>query len=168
MNSKSTTMKKIFLLLFVSILLLGCSSPEKRAHKLIQAELKKTMNDFESYEPIEFSKIDTAFLAYQYTKEYLSKYDSAEKIRELSSQIIGDRSIDPEIRLRMYDSIRGDYELKMKILKWSENMPSDIQEGWSIKHSYRQNNEQGAKVLSESVFYFTIGLDTIYKIEHVK
>lgn len=47
----------IFFTAIISFILIGCSSKEKTAKSLIKEDLKENMNDFDSYEPIHFSKL---------------------------------------------------------------------------------------------------------------
>ncbi|HEX4373688.1 MAG TPA: hypothetical protein VHZ50_10330 [Puia sp.] len=50
-------MKKI---LFISLILSGCTfTREGKAKKLINEELKMTLNDYKSYEPMKFGNLDT-------------------------------------------------------------------------------------------------------------
>jgi len=78
----------IFLLLFVT----ACSpNNEERAKKLIKDYLKLSMNDFSSYEPMEFLTLDSTFSEFSDSKR-CQKIDSLlafsrENIKDYSDQI---------------------------------------------------------------------------------
>lgn len=54
-------MKKLLLLITCVVMLVGCQSKEEKAKELIKDHMFKTLLNFESYEPIEFSIIDSVF-----------------------------------------------------------------------------------------------------------
>lgn len=75
------TMKKqkLVIMLF-SLIVIGCSKEDK-AKSLIKEELAKTMNDFKSYEPVEYGKLDSNITSYE--KDF-SKSDSINEIERVS------------------------------------------------------------------------------------
>ena len=54
-------------------LVIGCTSPEKGAQKLIAKHLQETLNDWGSYEPVKFSSLDSAFTSVQEYEDYIPK-----------------------------------------------------------------------------------------------
>ncbi|MCD8030050.1 MAG: hypothetical protein LUF85_04275 [Bacteroides sp.] len=50
-------MKKLLVVLFVSLILAGCSD-EKKAQRLIKQYLKENLNDPSSYKPVSFGELD--------------------------------------------------------------------------------------------------------------
>lgn len=77
-------MRKILILTTLAILLIGCTSKEDKANKLIKDEMFKTLYDFESYEPIE-TKIDSAYNSIYIDKEALSlAYEAHKYLKEVN------------------------------------------------------------------------------------
>ena len=67
-------MKKMLFLLMALGLVIGCTSPEKEAQKLITKHLQETLNDWDSYESVKFSSLDSAFTSVQENEHYAVAY----------------------------------------------------------------------------------------------
>ena len=79
-------MKKIILLVCVITALCSCGkSNEDKARELIEAKLKTTMNDWDSYEFVEMSKVDSTFTFFMDTEEAKTIKD---QIAETKDQIM--------------------------------------------------------------------------------
>ncbi|MCD8030051.1 MAG: hypothetical protein LUF85_04280 [Bacteroides sp.] len=50
-------MKKLLVILFISLILAGCSD-EKKAQRLIKQYLKENLNDPSSYQPVSFGELE--------------------------------------------------------------------------------------------------------------
>ena len=132
--------KSILTIAALSFLIISCSSPEKKAKKLIEGHLSKNMNDFKSYEPVEFSKLDSSFSTYER------------------------RTMDLDIDTVVTDDLNSAYEKEDKF-----NAQEDINEknfkpvfiGWRMNHQFRGKNAFGAMVLSDYNFQFDKDLTKI-------
>lgn len=142
-------MKKILLLTISVITLLSCGqSNEEKAKGLIESHLKETMKDWSSYEPVNYSPLDSTFNEYKNTPEgakiqlEVSKLqlqsDSLRYIHDLKGAL---KSIEKAIEL---DSI---YKVNAKSYKGYFN-------GWQMIHKYRGNNSYGAKTIATTAFFF--------------
>lgn len=79
-------MKKTLLLVCAIIALCSCGkSNEDKARKVIESELKTTMKDWNSYEFVEISKVDSAFTLFMDSQE-------GKAIRELQSALSSKKS----------------------------------------------------------------------------
>jgi len=121
---------KIIYILIASCALVGCQkSNEDIAKGLINDYIKASANDPESYEPVEFDKLDTLKTFYAYSKEYLEnkeKYD--DKFRNYED----------------YNTIRDSLK-KSFVPEFT---------GFMMRHKFRAKNGFGAKILNSKVFYF--------------
>jgi hypothetical protein len=61
---------KIYLLLLLPLLIVGCKSNEEKAEELIKTELSKTLYDFESYSPVETTVTKAKHSVYTDTNYY--------------------------------------------------------------------------------------------------
>lgn len=61
---------KIYLLLLLPLLMVGCKSNEEKAEELIKTELSKTLYDFESYSPVETTVREAKHSVYTDTNYY--------------------------------------------------------------------------------------------------
>lgn len=122
-------MKTLYILI-ASFALVGCQkSNEDIAKSLINDYIKASANDPESYEPVEFDKLDTLKTFYAYSKEYLEnkeKYD--DKFRNYED----------------YNTIRDSLK-KAFVPEFT---------GFMMRHKFRAKNGFGAKILNSKVFYF--------------
>ena len=128
-------MKKLFLsLLIISSTLLSCTkSNDEKAKDLIKSDLSKKMDDFKSYEPVEFSKLDSNYS--EYIKHSFDKY---------SDTLIGV----PEHELILKELDYNNNQLR----KQMEFKPEFI--GYKMEHSFRGKNKLGATVLNKITFLF--------------
>lgn len=136
--------KSTLIAIALSWLVIGCSSPEKKAKKLIEEHLSKTMNDFKSYEPVEYSKLDSTFTAYE--REYT---------------IVADTTVDGVDDNR--SSIERQKEADAKEdLKEKNFKPQFI--GFHMNHQFRGKNSFGAMVISDYNFQFDKDLTNIIAV----
>lgn len=183
-------MKKMLFLL-VTLCLFGCQSREERKiSELIKDDMFKTLYDFESYEPIETSKADSAFttiykdssitakaIMILLAREEISKWleDSQEHVKEL--EIWGDsytamaRYKVDNAKEKLADIIRKSEiaqstinMLKETIKNECENFESNFI-GWSVKHKYRCKTKGGAYDIGETYYVFDPQLDKVLYTE---
>lgn len=95
-------MKKIHstLLLLLAISITSCTlHPEEKAKKTIKDYMFKTLNDFESYEPVEYGNIDSLFSDYTMDETYISSTKMYKRYLEIKDSLneIFDRNKKNEI-----------------------------------------------------------------------
>ena len=61
--------RTIVIITVAAATLFSCTSPEKKAQKLIKQQLKETLNNPKSYEPVNFGSLDS-LMEEEFTKEY--------------------------------------------------------------------------------------------------
>ena len=151
-------MKQVLCLLVVAITLVSCSkSPEQKAKDLIKEEMKKSMNDFSSYEPVEYGKLDSSFSVLDISTEQLS-FDAYSKE---AKKILGDMEIEAVSNLDDYkiDKVYFDsYKFKMdsvsKIIDAKAKSFKPEFKGWKMSHKFRGKNKMGAVVLNSNIYEF--------------
>lgn len=171
-------MKKVLILLAVALPLLfvGCSeNKEKKAKELINHQLKVTLHDFDSYESVEFGKLDSTFSDVSDVPEFA---DALEKGQDFTKQ--GKDKIETA---KMYGECTL-YEKQVEYARWgitlldsakyylniadkinSTFVPKFI--GWNITHTFRANNASGNKVIGHRKYYFDKDVSKIINDENL-
>ncbi len=160
-------MKKLLLLLFITLTILSCTSPKDKAEKIIERYLKETLDDPTSYESVNFSNLDSLFTTpYQTNSEYRKYFD-------LWSENESEFLVAPDSTI----SMRSDEELVIskKIAKDCDLKMDSIRKkfkkefiGWEMKHSYRLKNELGQKKIYLFSFKFDKDFTTIMSKEEIQ
>ena len=70
-------MKKVILLAVMAVCLIGCTK-EQKSKSLIKDYLSKNLNDFKSYEPVEYSDIIPDSTNYREDEKYKQIKDSVD------------------------------------------------------------------------------------------
>lgn len=166
-------MQKLLLLLILSTALTSCSN-EQKAKKAIKEHLSKTMHDFKSYEPVEFGTIDSSFTTFIETKEYkttLARFelfnDSAERaIKEIKDLIYLNRTSNARLRemqkagMVLSDSLTS---IANRMASLEKSFTPEFN-GYSLAHSFRGKNPNGALILSTKIFKLTPQLDEVIDV----
>lgn len=158
-----------YLPLFIIFYSMSCTekSPTDRLQDEIKIHLSKTMHDFKSYEPVDYSKVDSTFTVYASTPRGKGLYDSLRRCTVLQERFTENaRSYTytaPETAMKLLsDSKRygqvGDSLLA--VINKEEKEYRGVFNGYKIVHSFRGKNMSGATVLSKKRFSF----DTAYKL----
>lgn len=140
----------------------GCSeNNDSKAKTLVENQLKGSLHDYDSYESVEFGKLDSTFttlLDDSLFRKLYSKRLSCQKIRNTlyeEAQIW--RTIDNE----KYNNLMGRngiyidstaYYYKLELSARENFIPQF--NGWSMKHSFRANNAGGNKVITHKAYCF--------------
>jgi nitrous oxide reductase accessory protein NosL len=67
-------MKKVVVLIVAAVMLAGCSD-EQKAKNLIKLDIKNSIGDYSSYDPVHFSNLkETIFLPEEYTMEKIHQF----------------------------------------------------------------------------------------------
>jgi len=161
-------MKKIILIL---IFLSSCNtSPEQKAEKLIEEYLRKSLNDYKSYEPVEFSSLDTIFSSLDTWKPY----DSIARLRDAADVIA--KTFKQENEKYFYNKPKLANSFLQDALKEEDTVrtmtnlldsmnrkffPKRI--GWKMTHTLRAKNAFGAVVLNKITYFFDENLTRVIK-----
>lgn len=171
-------MKKVsyILVLIACLSIVSCSSPEKKALKLIDAHMFKTLYDYKSYEPVD-TKIDSAFASVHYlnaaivaAKQAKEKINSATELLEdaehafSSAEIWSDsyssygisqwKKYKTEYLEKMDESFKcaaESYEA-MGIIRQLDSALTKEFIGWAVTHRYRANNRGGNSTIGDELF----------------
>jgi hypothetical protein len=164
-------MKTNALIITVVLLLFSCSSPEKKAQKAIKEELRLTLNDFKSYEPVQFGKLETASSNYTdlpEIKNYLDKTDAfLETYKEYNDKADiydSDYSRDKywvyrKMATELLDSAKY-YSDKVQTIKL-HFVPETI--GWQMTHSFRAKSLGGNLGIHHYLFVLNKDLSKVIK-----
>lgn len=164
-------MKNILIILILLVLVCGCASVptnEEKAKSLIEESLKKTMNDWSSYEFVEINKLDSTFTTFlgseEGTKLYRLKNNAATKVSTFSIDLeYPDAYTKKEYKV-LQDSLTYWQEMKVKYeneYKEAENNFKREFDGYYTTFKCRGNNSVGAKVLNTFVYKFNKDLTAI-------
>lgn len=154
-------MKKTLLLVCAITALCSCGkSNEDKAREVIESELKTTMKDWNSYEFVEMSKVDSAFTLFMDSQEgkvirelqsalssKKTEYEVNSRYPELYKERIQVMRDSIPIIEHMEDSLKNVYDTKEKEYKGNFI-------GYRVKFKYRGNNSLGGKEISSSIYFF--------------
>ena len=163
-------MNKLAFILTALIFLNSCSSPERKAQKAIKEYLKFTLNDFKSYEPVSYGKIDYAFSSYEVSPEYRKSLDKV-VIWDSISEDFASQSIKAREKVEIYhypdyylDKSHEYYGLAVKAsdsadfykveMAKAKNSYEPTIIGWKMKHTFRARIPAGGYKLNDYIFYF--------------
>ncbi|KAF5068325.1 hypothetical protein DSECCO2_244210 [anaerobic digester metagenome] len=157
-------MKKIITLLAIILVVVACNtSNESQAKKLIKEYLKTTMNDFSSYESVEFSELDSCFTLYydsEEAKNLSEMIESEKKYNEFLSEKI-ESFIQRDFSNELIESFKNSYDKSQ--IRIDSLFQADIEAhqsfipefiGFEMTHKFRGKNAFGALILNEYVFLF--------------
>ena len=105
-------MKKILIYILL-ILLSACTTPEKKAKKLIESELYLTLNDFKSYEPVSYSSLDSLYSTYEMDSLYIKNEKLKIKLKEFSE--LSMKRYKENKQDEIYSSSSGKWRIDMSI-----------------------------------------------------
>ncbi|MFR2068898.1 MAG: hypothetical protein ACLS4S_01385 [Bacteroides nordii] len=127
--------RKITFLLLLAISIISCTlSPEEKAKKTIKDYMFKTLNDFESYNPVEYGNIDSLFSDYTMDQVYIEGTKIYKRSLEIKDSLnkIFDRN-------KIYDISPTENELNLFLtINWFTNItyPNVID---SLKRNYQSH-----------------------------
>lgn len=156
--------RKIIAIVVLGLSLASCQTNESKAKSLVEEYLSKTLNDYDSYQSVEWSSLDSVFspfLASEEGQNTLERFQSFLRLYEDAKNGEGDifhRRID-------YLDSAGIYKRKLDSLE-AAFVPEHI--GWQITHTYRAKNLNGAYRLAKDIFYFSMDLDSVMGTEDLE
>lgn len=142
----------------------SCQNNEDKAKELVKEDLNKTLHDFSSYEPVEWTELKPT---YDLSKESKERRDTllyyGMKRMMLESFSEGDGMLKEE-------SYAGEYEQKWKRYKAIEDSIQALMpiKGYTINHTYRANTLGGNKRISTVKYDFDAELTKVVKKEEEK
>lgn len=148
-------MKKLLLLLTATLILSSCSN-EQKAKKVIKEYLSKNMNDFKSYEPIEFLEIEPI-----YSHRYESVPDAEEILRDSIGMSKMFSSLSDPDTVKKYNIIMD--ELMAPLREAEKNHVPKLLK-YEITHRFRGKNLVGTLVLNQWTFYLDKDLTEVIDV----
>ena len=155
-------MKKLVIAL-IGILLFSCGqSIDDKARKLIEDELKKTMNDFSSYEFVEMTSPDTVYTYFIDTEMGYELYK--ERMQFSTDSLLWSVKLEFVSNENEKTDLKNKIEQGVKLVEEYNNSIKDFvpkPKGMSVDFTYRENNELGAKVIRIDTYYFDLEMTKI-------
>lgn len=164
-------MKNNFLSLTLIFLFFSCSSLEDKAKKAIKENLKLTLDDFESYEPVQYGNLEYAMSIWADAPEvtdllkketyYISKCQEYKEKYELYDFDVLSKDF------TMYFDLSGIYldsaeYIDEKITAFEAGfVPGRI--GWQLYHSFRAKTRDGNFALNKYLFIFDNDMTRVVK-----
>jgi hypothetical protein len=164
-------MKTYTLFLTLAFLLFSCSSLEDKAKKTIKENLRLTLDDYKSYEPVQYGKLEYAMSVWADAPEvtsllkketyYITKCLEYKEKYELYDFDVLSKDF------TMYFDLSGVYldsaeYIDEKIKTFETNFtPERI--GWQMTHSFRAKTSAGNLKLNKYLFIFDNGISRVIK-----
>lgn len=169
-------MKKALFLLMTLGLVIGCTSPEKEAQKLITKHLQETLNDWSSYESVSFGDLDSAYTSIYEDSIFQKNAITVQKYLELAKKYNTKADVYSDYPSLMSEALM--YLAKAKLYIDSAKSYQDkgnsmiasfcpAFKGYSVTHTYRANNTIGAKVITKEIYTFNPEITEIVNIEQI-
>lgn len=167
-------MKKIFLASILVIFTISCSN-EYKAKKTIERYLSERLHDWDSYESVSFSDIDSLFQEVPDNPYYkLSIYKQREYVDLVNDALEEYDYYDGSYSEYSFNK-KGDILEKAKVYADSARKYTSIVDsfmvdfkpyfiGWKVGHSYRANNAGGNKIISYYQFHLEKDCDRIIEV----
>lgn len=178
-------MKRKTSLLIITALIPLFAFPQKKltrlekAKRLIRTELKNTMNDYASYSPVSYGKIDSLFTSPAEDDFYVNSYSKAIEAKYEAG--LGDIEGLPDVSETIKEMEREPNKYKAgSIENWKiyqakrDLFYSSLQYfhkkfiGWKLIHKYRGKNTYNATILKEQEFRFDKAMTRIIAVKDVE
>ena len=157
-----TMLNRLFIIIFVCSFAVSCVSDEKKMQKLIKEYLYENLDDYKSYEPIEFQPSDSLFSDWTMDSmlpvldEYYEKYsrlaDSLQRERRLKSALGYSTS---EIMETVPEYLEATFFTKITYKHLRDSIRDHFESrfiGYGIDHSFRAKNRLGGTEKREYQF----------------
>lgn len=177
-------MKKYYFLAALAALMVGCSSPEKRAQRLIKAELKGTLHDWGSYEPVNFGTLDSVYTTPIDNLEYLTAKcmyiewgkrhkESSKKIDDYCNQLSihgPNKYVQEEVEAELshLERITDSIAVCLRTMSLIEKDFTPTFKGWSMQHTFRAKNGVGTKRITTKEFIFDEDISRLIEMNDVE
>ena len=157
-------MKNILIPILAIIVFSGCSSTDRKAKMLIKQYLKEYIDDWSSYEPIKFERLDSVYTSVYDDPEYITevkKIDSTSvdyiewELKRSQNSI----SYSPNTEYYLYNR-HLEMVITNPVLDSIKNHFIPTIKGWSLNHIFR-SNENGFPKIHNMKFYFDKDINVI-------
>lgn len=180
-------MRKVLLFIALLFIVTGSYAQQRlldRAKVLIRTELKQTLNDYSSYQPVSYGQVDSLFTDIWDDDTFLNLVQKLADAKEALPNKVDDWFFDvspiidyldeqlktetnPNVKLKILD-MKGKYidfkTCQGYVLDAMKSFtPTFI--GWKLVHKYRTKNEYNAVILLDHEFHFDIGMTRVTKIK---
>ncbi len=185
-NYKYNNMKNLISIFLIICIVISCKSKEEKANILIKEELRKTLFDFSSYDPIE-TKIDSAFTsiysdsiilnnAYfieacsNKVNEYVEKSDEYVRIMKIYSDGYN-RSKFNEAKIEALNNLEIAKEFSKKMNERAILTKSEISKfspsfcGWKATHKFRCKTKGGNFAIANYEYIIDADMKNIISYE---
>lgn len=171
-------MQKLLIVILMILTVASCTlNSDKKAKNLIRDYLKNHMNDFSSYESVEFGQITGDSTNIEDTEKGKALFGEKKVLEEslkqyfLNNTIINSGKPDKEIQKELYDSalkfeseiVDVDVQLKKLEDKFNPSL-----KGYFMTHKFRSANTYGKKIIGELTFYFDKDLTKVIYVIDMK
>jgi hypothetical protein len=153
-----------FLLLPCIFLSVSCGkSPEEKAKSLIKEELRTTLHDFKSYEPVTYGKIDSSFTSWVDLPEFENN-DIKREVYSKQMKDYGEKALSYAGLIYSQSSyklcLKYMEEAKDSAIVYSQRNMHIIEtfkvkfKGYQMQHSYRAKSLSGNLGIHHHMYYF--------------
>ncbi len=155
--------KNNHILLFFCLIILSCSSEEQKMQKIIKGYLYKTLDDYKSYEPIEFQPSDSLFSDWTMdpmlpvlealNEKYSHQKDSLK--REMDRKRAYGYSAESILSSDWNDYVEATFFTTMRYKSIRDSIKNHFVSefiGFGIDHSFRAKNRLGATIRNNYQF----------------
>ena len=174
-------------------MLWGCSqSQESKAQKLVKQHLKETLNDFDSYSSVSYSKLDSLKTKWRLPEELredskglreavdkinasgyknvTNESDANSEIKELDKAInymikVNDPDKETAKKMENWKQLWSELKHYQDIIKESKEKFVPQFTGWKITHTYRAKNKFNATILVSQEFSFDKDITQITDVQ---
>lgn len=160
-------MKKLLSLgvFIISIVLVSCTSNEKKAQNLIENHLKETLHDWSSYESVSFGSLDSTFTTLLdnpvYKEQFITYMAYKELVEEKLKEEKNYRDMHSDWAISMRRKLLSESQYYLDSVIYYEPLLAEAAKsfipefkGWEMRHSFRANNAGGNKVIGHYRYYF--------------
>jgi hypothetical protein len=166
-------MKSYAFILTLALLLVSCSNPESKAKKAIKEELKLTLHNYKSYEPVQFGKLEVASSKFDDIPEVKLYLDRSEaflsKAQENSNTAdIYDNEYSRTQYWRYMNLSRALLDSARSILNKVDSIKLHFVSktiGWQMTHTFRANSLGGNLGIHNYLFTMNPELSKVIKSE---
>lgn len=171
-------MKRILFALLLIPFFTSCKdSPQQKAEKVVTVFLKESLHDWNSYESVKWSKLDSVFTIIDDDETYINAINKTKlfdkKVNEADQRFWtykGESAKAKTCRQNIMDeqmAYLDSMSTCAKIMIDIENNFVPAFKGWSIQHSFRAKNASGNKTIAHYLYFFDKDLTKIVKVENI-
>ena len=164
-------MKTNILIMILAMLMVSCSSPESNAKKAIKEELRLTLHNFKSYEPVQFGKLEVANSKFDDILEVNLYLDLSDAFLKKSKEFSDKADIyDSEYSRDEYYKYRNASHQLLDSAKYYVDKVQSMKShfvskpiGWQMTHTFRANSLGGNLGIHTYLFTFNQEITKVIK-----